>query len=768
LVPKIEQLLQSPKRGLICLVLLGCALLFCVGNAYLAFENDPRVYFSEDNPDLIAFEQFEDIYKRDDSLFFVVQSKSGSILRPQGLTALAEITEKAWYIENAERVDSLINFMQVSSTGDELRIEELVTDPGFLTSENASQKIAKIKSYASKHPSISGRLLSKDTASAIVHVTMLEPTEGGDQFLRCYDEAAVLAKSIEDKFPDLVVGITGSYAIAKTFHIAGLQDGTTLFPLMFSVMFLITWFILRSFLATIVVNLVIALSAATALASFGWLGISLNSTTASAPIVILVIAVADSIHLFRGIQRFASNGASALEAVTLSLRKNFVPIFVTSVTTIFGFLSLGFSEIPPFRELGYLSAIGVAAAFFYSVFLLPLLTVCLGVKTGKHREYIGIVKVIDLVCFAAKNHYKTIIIGALILTAGAFYSISGLNIGDKNSDFFGMQFPFRQATEMQEKAFEAGHQIEFSLDSGEDSGVFNPAFLAEAERFQGWLSAYTHVTHTESILTVFKELRMHMNEGSSASYALPKSTEEAAQLLLLYETSLPQGRDLNLQLSSDRSKIRVSVTMDNVFTDKVVALTDDAHQWFEREGQHASLDAATGQSVLWAKLYKRNTIAMLKSILVAMASITLTLILVMRSFQLGLLSLIPNLSPIFFTFGVWGILSDKIGIVASAVVAMMLGIIVDDTVHVLVQYNNALRSGEKDPVATAIQRVGDSIITTSIILVCGFICLGFSGFQINAHTGILSAITVVSALLLDLIFLPALLYWSASLRKEIV
>ncbi len=97
---------------------------------------------------------------------------------------------------------------------------------------------------------------------------------------------------------------------------------------------------------------------------------------------------------------------------------------------------------------------------------------------------------------------------------------------------------------------------------------------------------------------------------------------------------------------------------------------------------------------------------------------------------------------------------------------MMLGIIVDDTVHLLVQYSKALREGLKNPVSVAVEKVGDSIITTSVILTCGFICLGFSGFQLNAHTGILSATTVVSALILDLIFLPAVLHWYASFWEK--
>ncbi len=757
----VKKLLQSPRRGVICFLLALCALVVCSGVTRLGFDNDPRVYFSKDNPDLVAFEDFEETYKRDDTIFFVVQSKSGSIFKIENLRAIWELTDKAWGMENAERVDSLVNFMQVSTVGEDLRIEELLLEPELLSQE----KLSDIKSYATNHPSIIGRLVSTDSATTLLKVTMLEP-EGGEQVLRCYKEADVLAKMMEKKYPDLKIGITGTYAIANTFHMAGVKDATSLFPLMFGVMFLITWMILRSLMATVIVNIVLVLSSVTALGVFGWLGFPLNSTTASAPIVILVIAVADSIHMFRGVQRYAGQGSSLYDAVVLSLEKNFLPIFVTSLTTIFGFLSLGFSEVPPFRELGYLSAIGVAAAFLYSVVLLPLLTVCFGVKLSNHKEFKWIAGLLNFSTSLSRSYFRQVTLVTLVITALALYGISGLRIGDKNSDFFGMEFPFRQAVEMQEKAFKAGHEIEFSLDAREESGVFSPAFLEDMERFQSMLATHSIVSHTESIVTVLKELRMNMNGGDPASYALPASSEEAAQLMLLYETSLPQGRDLNLQLSSDRSKTRVSVVVDNVYTDELISLIGHSEKWFLVEAKHARLDASTGQSVLWSKLYERNTVAMLRSILVALLSITITLIIVMRSFRLGLLSLIPNISPIIFTFGVWCLLYDKIGIIASAVVAMMLGIIVDDTVHLLVQYKNALQKGEADPVSVAIFKVGDSIITTSIILASGFFCLGFSGFQLNAHTGILSATTVISALVLDLLFLPSILYWFANFQEK--
>jgi len=136
------------------------------------------------------------------------------------------------------------------------------------------------------------------------------------------------------------------------------------------------------------------------------------------------------------------------------------------------------------------------------------------------------------------------------------------------------------------------------------------------------------------------------------------------------------------------------------------------------------------------------------------------LMVALRSFKLGLVSLAPNLVPAFMAFGLWALLIEEIGLAVSVVIALSLGIIVDDTVHFLSKYLRARRELGKTPEAAvrySFQTVGMALWVTSLVLVCGFLLLSTSGFTINSHMGLLTAITVSFALLADFFFLPPLL-----------
>jgi predicted RND superfamily exporter protein len=168
----------------------------------------------------------------------------------------------------------------------------------------------------------------------------------------------------------------------------------------------------------------------------------------------------------------------------------------------------------------------------------------------------------------------------------------------------------------------------------------------------------------------------------------------------------------------------------------------------------------SGLSIIWAHISQRNIESMLGASFGALVLISAILILALRNIRLGLLSLIPNLAPAFMAFGIWGMLVGQVGLGLSVVVSLTLGIVVDDTIHFLSKYIRARRESNLDPadaVRYAFNTVGTAMWVTSLALVAGFAVLTASGYTVNAQMGLLSAITISLALLLDFFFLPALL-----------
>ncbi len=183
--------------------------------------------------------------------------------------------------------------------------------------------------------------------------------------------ARAMLAQFEKDYPELDVYITGSVMLGNAFSESAQHDMATLFPVMFLIIIFTLLLLLRSITGTIVTLVVIVLSIASAIGIFGWLGRTLSGPSTSAPTVIMTMAVADCVHILVTFLFNMRHGMIKSEAMQEAIRINFQPIFITSITTIVGFMTLNFSEVPPFRDLGNTIAMCVVAAFFsyrYSYF----------------------------------------------------------------------------------------------------------------------------------------------------------------------------------------------------------------------------------------------------------------------------------------------------------------------------------------------------------------------------------------------------------------
>jgi len=242
-------------------------------------------------------------------------------------------------------------------------------------------------------------------------------------------------------------------------------------------------------------------------------------------------------------------------------------------------------------------------------------------------------------------------------------------------------------------------------------------------------------------------------------YKLPESRELAAQYLLLYEMSLPYGLDLNDQINIDKSGVRIIVTIDSLSSNETLALESRINQWLKSNLSKYSFQVAS-PNLMFAHIGKRNIIRMIIGTITALILISFILMFAFRSIKMGLISLIPNLLPAGVAFGIWGMLQGNIGLALSVVTGITLGVVVDDTVHFISKYRRAKlenQLNEIDAVRYAFSTVGTALWTTSVVLVCGFLMLGLSSFTMNSELGIMTALTIFIALILDFLLLPPLL-----------
>lgn len=735
----------------LCFALVGAA---AYGGQNLGFSTNYRVFFSEENPQLQAFEELQKVYIRDDNIMLVIKPEEGTALTPELLEGIRNLTNEAWKTPYATRVDSITNFQNSTAVEDDLIVEDLVPEG---TPYDAAD-LARIKNAILTEPMLTDRLISEDLKTVAVNITLTLPFESEAEVPEAMVKIKAMAEQFQADFPNTRVATTGSIALNNAFFESSMRDMGTLVPAMYGVLLLVMVLLLRSVSGTFATLMVIGFSAATGMGLTGWFGIMLTPPSAMAPTIILTLAIADSIHILITMIQSMRGGMTKREAIIESLRINFQPVFLTSLTTIIGFVSLNFSDAPPFRDLGNITAMGVAAAWFYSILFLPALMSVLPMRVKQADSSRS--KSMDVLANFVIDKRRIVLPGTIAIVLALVAFIPRIELNDQFVEYFDESLAFRSDTDFAMENLSGIYQSQWSLPAASSGGINDPEYLEQVSRFTDWLRARGEVVHVATVSDIFKRLNKNMHGDDPDWYKLPDERNLAAQYLLLFEMSLPYGLDLNNQINVDKSATRIIATLENMTTNDLRRLDRDARNWFDQNMPSAAGTDSTGPFPMFAYIAKRNIEGMLVGTFAAFILISLTLLVALRSFKLGLISLAPNLLPAFMAFGVWAIMIGEVGLSSSVVAATSLGIIVDATVHFLSKYQRAQRvrgDNPEDAVRYAFSTVGVALWVTTAILIAGFAVLSLSTFRINSVMGMLTAITLAFAIVVDFLLLPTLL-----------
>jgi predicted RND superfamily exporter protein len=747
-------------KYLVVLITLALTFAAASGGRFLGFSNDYRMFFGEDNPQLLAFEKMQATFNKNDNVLFVVTPKSGKVFTKETLTVIKDITKEAWQTPYSTRVDSITNHQHTAAEEDDLMVDDLVVDPDSLSDSD----LLKIQSIAINEPMLVHRLVSPDSKFAGINVTVQLPGNALDEVPKTVAFARELKQKMLAKYPDVEIRLVGMAVMNNAFPEASQDDVANLYPLALGFIVLTLFILLRGLSGTIATFIMIIMSIMTAMGLAGWSGILLSPPVMSAPIMILTMAVADAVHLLVTMRHELAIGMDKNKAMIESMRINFRPIFVTTLTTILGFLSLNFSDAPPFHDLGNIASIGVAAAFIYSITFLPALVSILP-ATGK-REVAGKQMMTKFGEFVIAKQ-KSLLIANTLLIIGLAALVPLNELNDQFVNYFDESIEFRRDSDYAAENLTGVYYIDYALGTGESGGISEPEYLANVAKFSQYLRAQPEAMHVQTISDTFKRLNKNMHGDDPAWQRLPEERNLAAQYLLLYEMSLPYGLDLNNQIDVDKSATKIAVTLKTLTSNEVIAFDDATIKWL-KENMPEIQPYNSSPTIMFAHLGKRNINSMLTGTSVALVLISAVLIFFLGSLKYGVISLLPNLTPALAAFGIWGITVGQVGIGLSIVTGMTLGIIVDDTVHFLSKYLRARREkglSSEDAVRYAFNNVGLALLVTSVVLVAGFMIMAQSHFYLNSSMGLLTSVVIMLALFIDLTLLPPLLMKFAGTSK---
>ncbi len=735
------------------LVLATLLMLAMTGGArFIGVTNDYRSLFEADNPQLKALDALEATFATSNAALIAIAPQQGSVFTREALGAVEELTKAGWETPYSSRVDSLTNYTHSEADGDDLVVRPLVENARDLDDAG----LAGVKSIALSASELAGRLVSRDGRVGGLVITFVLPENPDSAVIEITDYLRATLDKARTDHPQIRYYLTGDVVMNRAFADTTQEDLRKLAPIVFLIIAVVAATLLRSVWGTVASLVVLVFILNSTVGFAGWIGTVFGPANSGLPIIVMTVAIAHSIHIVASALAGMRRGLNRKAAIVESLQVNMRPVFLTSLTTAIGFLSLNFSDSPPFRQLGNLVAFGVLCAFVYSTVPLPALLSVLPLRARLTAE--GKPGFFDRFGDFVVRRRTVLLWSSILVALGLVAGIPRIELADNWTQYFDERYEFRRDTDFIVQNLTGMETLEYSLDSGSEGGITNPAYLRKVEAFAKWYRGQPEVTHVQAFSEIMKRLNKNTHGDDPAFYQLPDDGDLASQYLLLYELSLPFGSDLNNRIDVAKSRTRMTVVLRNTTSRDQRALDAHARAWLSANAAGLATEAS-GVSIVFAHLSQRNVESMLRGTIAAMALVSVILILVFRSLRLGLISLVPNFIPAAAAFGLWGFLVGQVGLAASVVTAMVFGIIVDDTIHFMSKYSDARRQGLAPPeaVRAAFRTVGHALWTTSAILALGFLVFASSGFELSWALGLLTAITIGFALIADFLLLPPLL-----------
>jgi predicted RND superfamily exporter protein len=654
------------------------------------------------------------------------------------------------------RVDSITNFPRIVSRGDELLVNPLLDSTQTLSKSLADA----LRVYATSEPQLRNLLIDATGRYAALNITLNMP--GDDAKGETIEAAAAvreLVSNAESKWGGFQVYSSGTVLLNNAFFESAKNDFLTLIPVMLFGVIILTGLMLRSWLSIVSLFSVMVLSTCATLGATAWLGISLTAPTVSTPIILATVIVASGVHLISAIQHHTGSG---ITRTINGAKETFAPIIVTGVTTIIGFLSMNMSDAPPFRDLGNIVALGVAFSLAFTLTLVPYLHIrYLPLSANKVTTYrssliLAIKNIVD------RHHRIIIFIGTPLAIIVSAFAITNTPNDDFVS-YFDESITFRKHTDFINHNLTGIYSIEFSIEENTTNGILKPDNLVKVDKFVQWLRSQQEVTGVITITDVIKEINRDLHSNDISYYTLPKTQTAAAQYFLIYELGLPQGKSISDRVTMDKSGTRITARLNNLDSTSMLAFEKRALAFWDNINKNHNLTIRySSPTLMFSHIGVSNTRSMITGAMIALILISILISLMFRSLSLGALSFFTNLLPVSLAFGIWAIVDGQISMGLAGVSSMVIGIVVDDTIHFLHQLRrHRLQGGLRQATLDSLGVAGPAILISSIVLILGFLTLSLSSFEKNASMGILTAATILLALIADLILIPAFLLWAS-------
>ncbi len=750
---RLVNLLMNGRHVLTVLTLLVTVAIGW-GVQYSSVDSGFGAVLSEADPYKGEVDQVKEDFPPSTSVLFAFSSaETADVFNMKTLWAMQDLTDRYMEIDSAVSVGSLMNRRLNAVDANIYHRDYVVPAMGGLMPED----LADVRSAALNDEDLTKTLLSPDGEMALALVKYKAADEEQSTRLAIAESVIELRDELRVEYPEVDIYVVGNVLFERDSYNAQIKDSRYLAPFVMAISILLLWFCLRSLPFALCILAVSFTTIVLTVGTVGWAHIPFNQISTMGPLVVIMTATAHCVHIVSIYAQGLRSSLSKVEAMRQSLLVNFEPVSLATVTTAMGFLSLNYCSSPGIYGFGNVVALGVFWAYIVTFTLLPALILFL--PTGKVAKPLGVQGFISLVGRLIVERSGLLFWGTtmLIVVTLAMLPLNKVDFDrfsfiDKDSDFHFV---------MNALAEKIGNDqsLVYSVSSEEYYGITTSEFMLQVEEFTLWLEEQPEASFVSSYTDYLKIRNEAEHDNDEAWYVLPEDTLQVIDYLVGYQLVQEIEPNLEPMFNPDYSAIRLVVGTSNLSNKELLAFNNRIDEWIAANVKPQYKVLHGDNSILFARLDRAISIELLQGFAVSFLLITGTLLIGLRSVRYGLLSIIPNLFPATIVFGFWGLWNGQLSPYILMLFSISIGLVVDDSVHVLSKYIKARRDGE--PPESAVQyslgKAGPAITITTISLALSTFILIFSNTFYYENVALMLTPIIVMALLLDLLFLPPLL-----------
>ena len=855
-----------PHSKIVLILALLSTVFMGFGANRFSLDFSIESWFEKGDPALEALDEFRQQFGSDDGLFIVYEAKDGDVFSNKSLTLISQLTdaldnaaeidpkismdkygltlEQVEILGRIKRVQSLTNIRIQQSEGDTLSAPLLV--PRDIPSNQ--QDLNQIKALADAQSMLPLFMFSKDHRFGALSITtdfgtipiiakenqsdslLAEDSLAGDfdDFDAALDESAIVEK-VKFKELDPSVYLAFMPAVSNIYKQDYFLEQFDFYPIgtaamtelawdtmihagllmigMVVVINLLLWTLFKSASAVVLPQLAIGMSVLFVIGGFGWLNITSSTLIALTGMLVVAVGIADCVHVMSSYMFFRREGEAHEEALSHAYAKTGVPILLTTITTMAGMASLAVTGMAQFANFGLSSAAGVLMAFFYTIYLLPVLLdywhpmpiakpqkqqskgvfgqirrlingathlLCLLIKPLQLiARKLGLVwllsaewlqPLLDKIPAFVERRRHTIVVVFVGIFAACVYGASQVKIDSNLVEIFSEDVPIRAAYDIVDEHMMGSGNMLIMIKMGESDAMMDPEVLSAMSDLQVTLKQNygDYIIRSNSLADLVKETHAIM-QGDERYRSIPDDSVMVSQLLYLFNSANAEER--RALVSDDYSKSHISVQLKNAGSAEYALFFDDIQRDIDSafavlKNRYPEMQVQmTGSFALIMKMADDLSHSQFRSLAIAAVVISALLMLTLGSLQAGVMSIIPNLIPATLAFGLMGLLDIPLDTDTLIIAPLIIGIAVDDTIHFISHYRMALvaTNSMKTALIDAIKEVGQAVTFTTLILACGFFMLSFSDHLGLVKIGTFGSLAIFVALLCDLLFFPALI-----------